>query len=53
MVSLTSASGYVASASSYKSLSSMYIRGMSPQKSTELTEAVPIKLVGLLFLMHC
>ena len=41
MVSVTSASRYVTSASRYQSRSSMYIRGLIPRMSTELTEAVP------------
>ena len=42
MVSMTSASLYVTSASRYQSRSSMYIRGLIPRNSTELAEAVPI-----------
>ena len=43
MVSVTSASSYVTSASRYQSRSSMYIRGLFPRNSTELAEVVPIK----------
>ena len=42
MGSLTSASHYVTSASRYQSRSSMYIRGLIPLNSTELTEIFPI-----------
>ena len=52
MVSVTSASRYIASASRYhthyQSRSSMYIRGLIPRNSAELAEAVPIA-VHLLF----
>ena len=40
VVSVTSASRNVKSASRYQSGSSMYIRGMIPSNSTELAEAV-------------
>ena len=45
MVSVTSASRYITSASRYHPhyrRSSMYIRGLIPRKSAELAEAVPI-----------
>ena len=42
MVSVTSASRYVTSASHYQSRPRMYIRGLIPWNSTELAEAVPI-----------
>ena len=42
MVSVTSASPYVTSASRYQSRFSMYIRGLIPRKCTDLAEAVPI-----------
>ena len=42
MVSVTSASHYVTSASRYQSRSSMYILGLIPRNSTELAEAFPI-----------
>ena len=42
MVTMTSASRYVTSASRYQSRSSMYIRGLIPQISMELAEAIPI-----------
>ena len=47
MVSVTSASRYIMSASRYHprfpSRSSMYIRGLIPQNLAELAEAVPIR----------
>ena len=43
MISVTSASLYVTSASRYQSRSSMYIRGVITWNSTELAEAVPIE----------
>ena len=42
MVSVTSKSRYVTPTSRYQSRFSMYIRGLIPRDSTELTEAVPI-----------
>ena len=42
MVSVTSASRYLASVSSYQSRSTMYIRGLILWNSMELAEAVPI-----------
>ena len=42
MASVMSASHYVTSASHYQSRSSMYIRDLIPQKSTDLPEAVLI-----------
>ena len=42
MVSVTSASRYVTSASRNQRSSSMYIRGLIPRNSMELAEAVPI-----------
>ena len=54
MVSVTSASLYVTSASRYhpryQSKSSMYIRGMTPRNFAELAEVVPILSYGLLIL---
>ena len=48
MVSVTSASRYITSASRYhplyQSRSSMYIRGLIPRNFTELTETVPIEI---------
>ena len=43
MLSVTSAPGYVTSASRYQSRSSMYIGGLTPRNSTELAQAVPIE----------
>ena len=47
MVSVTSASRYITSASHYhpryQSRSSMYIRGLIPRNFAELAEAVPIE----------
>ena len=43
MVSVTSASHYVTSASRYQSRSSMYIGSLIPQNSTELADAVQIE----------
>ena len=49
MVSVTSASRYVTSASRYhprnQSRSSMYIRGLIPWNFAELSEAVPIDIL--------
>ena len=60
MISVTSASRYITSASRYHSRyqsgSSMYIRGLIPRNFAELVEAVPIaiteqcgKVAGLLY----
>ena len=50
MVSVMSASRYVASASRYhprfQSRSLMYIRGLIPRNFAELAEAVPLAIVG-------
>ena len=45
MVSVTSASRNVTSASHYQTGSSMYIQGLIPQNSTALAEAVPIVII--------
>ena len=53
MVSVTSASHYITSASRYhpryQSRSSMYIRGLIPLNYAELTEAVPIVIFCMKF----
>ena len=50
LVSVTSASSYIATASRYQpryqSRSSMYIRGLLPRNFAELAEAVPIEFIG-------
>ena len=52
MVSVTSASRYITSASRYhppyQNRSSMYIRGLIPQNFEELDEAVPVGYVVLI-----
>ena len=56
MISVTSASRYITSASRYhpryQSRSSMYIRSLIPRNFAELAEAVPIGSVTYLFLHH-
>ena len=53
MISVTSASRYVTSASHYESRSLMYIRGLIQGNSTELAEAVPIEVIHAgLYSMH-
>ena len=46
MVSVTSESCYVTPTSRYQSRPSMYIRGVIPQNSMELAEAVPIEILS-------
>ena len=47
MVSVTSASRYIRSASCYQSKSSMYVRDLIPRNFAELAEAVPIEFIGV------
>ena len=46
IVSVTSASRYLTSTSRYQSRPSMYIRGLIPQNSMELAEAVQIEILS-------
>ena len=48
MVSVTSGTRYLTSASRYQSISAMYIRGLIPWNFAELAEAVPIEVVYVL-----